>query len=115
MSEKRKEYDREFRDGAAGIVEETGKPIAQVARDLEVTNRPSVGEPDPRVQAADHRGARRDVSGTSRLWTTVSCWVHKATIPAPSSGCATATRSVRRDRRPAVVVLQPSRPIGSEG
>lgn len=36
MSEKRKKYDREFRDGAVRIVEETGKPIAQVARDLGV-------------------------------------------------------------------------------
>lgn len=34
MSEKRKKYDREFREGAVRIVEETGKPIAQVARDL---------------------------------------------------------------------------------
>jgi len=36
MSEKRKQYDREFRDGAVRIVRETGKPIAQVARDLGV-------------------------------------------------------------------------------
>src|SRR3954453_21665204 len=36
MSEKRMKYDREFRDGAVRIVEETGKPIAQVARDLGV-------------------------------------------------------------------------------
>ena len=36
MLEKRKKYDREFRDGAVRIVEETGKPIAQVARDLGV-------------------------------------------------------------------------------
>jgi transposase len=35
MPEKRK-YDREFREGAVRIVEETGKPIAQVARDLGV-------------------------------------------------------------------------------
>ena len=34
MSEKRKKCDREFREGAVRIVEETGKPIAQVARDL---------------------------------------------------------------------------------
>src|ERR1700752_3766451 len=34
MSEKRKKYDREFREGAVRIVRETGKPIAQVARDL---------------------------------------------------------------------------------
>lgn len=36
MAEKRMKYDREFRDGAVRIVEETGKPIAQVARDLGV-------------------------------------------------------------------------------
>ncbi len=36
MPEKRKKYDPEFREGAVRIVEETGKPIAQVARDLGV-------------------------------------------------------------------------------
>jgi transposase len=36
MPEKRKKYDREFREGAIRIVEETRKPIAQVARDLGV-------------------------------------------------------------------------------
>ena len=36
MSEKRKKYDREFREGAVRIVEETGKPVAQIARDLGV-------------------------------------------------------------------------------
>ncbi len=36
MAETRKKYDREFREGAVRIVEETGKPIAQVARDLGV-------------------------------------------------------------------------------
>jgi len=34
VAETRKKYDREFREGAVQIVEETGKPIAQVARDL---------------------------------------------------------------------------------
>ena len=36
MSEKRKKYDAEFREAAVRIVEETNKPIAQVARDLGV-------------------------------------------------------------------------------
>jgi transposase len=36
MPEKRKKYDGEFREGAVRIVEETNKPIAQVARDLGV-------------------------------------------------------------------------------
>jgi transposase len=34
MPETRRRYDPEFRDGAVRIVRETGKPIAQVARDL---------------------------------------------------------------------------------
>ncbi|TBO59353.1 hypothetical protein EYS09_12600 [Streptomyces kasugaensis] len=32
----RKKYDAEFRVGAVRIVRETGKPVAQVARDLEI-------------------------------------------------------------------------------
>jgi transposase len=34
MPETRRKYDLEFREGAVGIVRETGKPIAVVARDL---------------------------------------------------------------------------------
>ena len=36
MPEKRRKYDREFREGAIRIVKETGRPIAQVARELGV-------------------------------------------------------------------------------
>src|SRR2546423_15473586 len=34
MTETRRKFDQDFRDGAVRLVRETGKPIAQVARDL---------------------------------------------------------------------------------
>lgn len=60
MSEKRKKYDREFREGAVRIVEETGKPIAVVARDLGV-NEGTLGN---WVKLA--REAREGTEGLSR-------------------------------------------------
>jgi transposase len=36
MPEKRRKFDRQFREGAVRIVLETGKPIAEVARELEI-------------------------------------------------------------------------------
>ena len=36
MPEKRRKFDREFREGAVRLVRETGKPIAAAARDLGV-------------------------------------------------------------------------------
>ena len=38
MAEARRKFDREFREGAVRIVRETGKPIAQVARELGVND-----------------------------------------------------------------------------
>ena len=34
MGETRRKFDHDFREGAVRLVRETGKPIAQVARDL---------------------------------------------------------------------------------
>ena len=36
MGETRRKFGRDFREGAVRLVRETGKPIAQVARDLGV-------------------------------------------------------------------------------
>jgi transposase len=60
MPEIRKRYDREFREGAVRIVEETGKPIAQVARDLGV-NEGTLGN-----WVARAREAREGSEGLSR-------------------------------------------------
>ena len=60
MPEVRKKYDRECREGAVRIVEETGKPIAQVARDLGV-NEGTLGN-----RVARAREAREGADGLSR-------------------------------------------------
>ena len=59
MSENRNKYDAEFREGAVRIVEETGKPVARIARDLGV-NEGTLGN-----WVVKARQARQDTEGLS--------------------------------------------------
>lgn len=60
MPENRKKYDREFREGAVRIVNETNKSIAAVARDLGV-NEGTLGN-----WVVRDREARQGTEGLSR-------------------------------------------------
>lgn len=56
MTEHRKKYDQEFKDGAVRIVEESGRPVAQVARDLGI-NEGTLGNWVAKARAAGEPGA----------------------------------------------------------
>jgi len=52
MSQSRKKYDQEFKASAVRIVEESGRPIAQIARDLGV-NEGTLGNWVAKARAAN--------------------------------------------------------------
>ena len=68
MPEKRRKFDAEFREGAVRLVHETGKPIAQIARDLGI-NEGTLGNWVARDQAARGTGpmSRDDLEELKRL------------------------------------------------
>jgi transposase len=68
MPEKRRKFDAEFREGAVRLVHETGKPIAQIARDLGI-NEGTLGNWVARDQA-DRNGtdlSKDDLDELKRL------------------------------------------------
>lgn len=60
MPEKRRKFDAEFREGAVRLVQESSKPIAQIARDLGI-NEGTLGN-----WVARDRDARGSGDGLSR-------------------------------------------------
>ena len=94
MSEIRRKYDAEFREGAVTIVRETGKPIVEVARELGIgaatlgnwvkKDRLARGdESGTRVDPAYVRGLEREVAELRMerdvLKRSVVLWVNEAT------------------------------------
>ena len=57
-AETRRRFDQDFRQGAVRIVPETGKPIAQVARELGI-NEGTLGTGVPRTGGVVSRAVRR--------------------------------------------------------
>ena len=97
MAETRRKFDRDFKEGAVRLVRETGKPIAEVARDLGV-NEGTLGNwvnADRRRRGDDQRGGS---GGSCPAW------------PRPVR-CPGRTWRARTGLRGVPVTIEPSVPL----
>jgi len=70
MPETRRKFDSEFKEGVVRIVRETGKPIAQIARDLDI-NAGTLGNwvAKDRAEREGTQGlSTGDAAELTRLW-----------------------------------------------
>jgi transposase len=96
MAETRRKFDKDFREGAVRLVRETGKPIAQVARDLGINE----GTLANWVNADKRRrGEGNGAQVNQRSITVRTRTPSKAASPdSPASGCCDLSRSSTQSR-----------------
>ena len=85
MAETRRKFDQDFKEGAVRLVRETGKPIAQVAKDLGI-NEGTLGNwvnADRRRRGDGTELGEDERAELARRWPARRC-------PDRSSGCAAA-------------------------